>query len=175
MPRLIASAVSACVLLAACQATEPPESTPLSPAASAAPATGMPGGDHSDTPSETARLQGRATYRERMLPPPGSVLTVQLIDNLLADTPKAVIADTTVTGIAAPPFAFELTYPVDALRDNGMYGLHAALRGPDGRLLFVTDTRVPVTPGSHEHPELMMVRVAGNAAAGADTPRPERP
>jgi uncharacterized membrane protein len=59
-------------------------------------------------------------------------------------------------------------YDPAKIRANGMYGLHASLRGADGHLLFVTDTRVPVTPGDPKTVEFIMKRVsAGDAVAPA--------
>lgn len=148
-PVLVALAVA--VLIAACK---PQESAPLPP---------MTQGAHAVT--------GTATYRERIAPPPGSSLRVQLLDNLLADTPKAVIAQTTVKDAAASPIAFTLPFDPTKLRPNGQYGLHATLAGPDGAPWFVSDTRVPVDPSANVPVEIAMVRVGG-ASASADAPEP---
>ncbi|GAB3332481.1 YbaY family lipoprotein [Marilutibacter aestuarii] len=146
--------------LSACQPTPP------------APATAA--GDAAATPAEAApapadaMIEGRATYRERMLLPPGSRLSVQLLDNQLADTPRAVLAEVEVEDARSSPIPFRLPYDATELRPNGLYGLHASVRGPDGRLLFVTDTRHAVDPASDAPIELLMKRVAGRAAP--DTP-----
>jgi uncharacterized lipoprotein YbaY/uncharacterized membrane protein len=144
----------ACLLaLAACQPTTPDGGTPAAaPQASASPA-----------------IRGSATYLERMAPPPGATLSVQLIDNQLADTPAAVVATAEFKDPAGPPFAFVLPYDPAKLRENGQYGLHAGLRDAQGTLWFVTDTRVPVTPGSPEPVEFRMVRAGTPAAAAAPT------
>lgn len=111
-------------------------------------------------PDAQAAIHGQATYRERIAPPPGSTLTVQLIDNLLADTPDAVIAITQVHDAKGPPFKFALPYEAKKLRKDGSYGLHASLRDAEGTLWFVTDTRTAVVPGSGEPVELRMVRAS---------------
>src|SRR5687768_1232149 len=92
-------------------------------------------------PTESNYIHGSAYFRERIKIPPGADFTVQLIDNQLADTPNAVIAETTLEDVAGPPFDFSLQYDPAKIRANGMYGLHASLRGVDGDLLFATDTR----------------------------------
>lgn len=124
-----------------------------------------PGGDAAPRQVSATRTQavihGRATYLERIKMPPGADLVVQLIDQQLADTPQAVIASLQLDDVAGPPYEFTLPYDPSKLRGNGMYGLHASLRGPDGALWFVTDTRVPVTPGNNDVVELRMVRVPG--------------
>ena len=105
-------------------------------------------------------IHGQALYRERIAPPPGATLTVQLIDNQLADTPEAVIATTQVRDAKGPPFAFALRYDAGKLRENGSYGLHASLRDAEGTLWFVTDARTSVKPGSADPVELRLVRVS---------------
>ena len=147
----LAAAIATAFLLGGC---EPQEST-------APPTPPTTQGAHAVT--------GNATYRERIMPPPGSSLRVQLLDNLLADTPKAVIAETTVTDFAGPPIAFTLPFDPAKLRENGQYGLHATLAGPDGRPMFVSDTRVPVDPSANVPVEIGMIHVG---APSADTSAP---
>lgn len=114
-----------------------------------------------------AVIQGRALYLERIAPPPGATLSVQLVDNQLADTPAAVVASADFHDLKGPPFAFTLPYDPAKLRPNGMYGLHAGLRDAQGTLWFVTDTRVPVTPGASAPVEFRMVRAGGDPAPPA--------
>ena len=115
--------------------------------------------------SALTTIHGRATYLERIKMPPGANLVVQLVDNQLADTPQAVIASVRLDDVAGPPYEFTLPYDATKLRAGGMYGLHANLHGPDGELWFITDTRVPVTPGSSDVVEFRMVRVPGEGEA----------
>ncbi len=114
-------------------------------------------------------ITGKATYLERILMPAGSRLQVQLIDNQLADTPTAVLAEVKLDNAAGPPYAFTLSYDPAKLRPGGQYGLHAALYGPDDKLWFVTDTRVPVVPTDNTPVEFRLVRVAdeGKATSGS--------
>ena len=113
-------------------------------------------------------VHGRAIYLERITVPAGATLTVQLIDQRLADTPAAVLASAEVHDAKGPPFEFTLPYDPGKLREGGQYGLHASLRDADGRLWFVTDTQVPVTPSKTDAVEVRMILVAGSAT-GADT------
>lgn len=128
-----------------------------------------PDGDASPRQSSAAATQavirGRATYLERVKMPPGADLAVQLVDLQRADSPQAVIASLQLDDVAGPPYEFTLPYDPTRLRAKGMYGLHASLRGPDGELWFVTDARVPVTPGNNDVIELRMVRVPGEGEA----------
>lgn len=150
--------VAIALALGACQrdATDAPGGTATAPA----PATpSMTQGAHAVT--------GTATYVERIAPPPSASLRVQLLDNLLADTPQAVIAETVLTDVAGPPFAFSLPFDPSKLRPGGQYGLHASLSGGDGKLWFVSDTRVPVDPARNEPVEIRMIRVTGNDATAS--------
>lgn len=118
-------------------------------------------------PTESNFIHGSAYTLERIKIPPGADFSVQLIDTQLADTPQAVIAETTLEDVAGTPYNFSLQYDPSKIRANGQYALHASLRGVDGNLLFVTDTRVPVTPGDQKVVEFRMVRVSTG-----DTPQP---
>ncbi|MET0329220.1 MAG: YbaY family lipoprotein [Luteimonas sp.] len=91
----------------------------------------------------SVRIQGEAVYFEKILMPEGSRLRVQVLDNQLADTPAAVLAER-VTTVGAGPYEFVIDVPRTKLRDGGQYGLHASVSMPDDSLRFVTDTRVPV-------------------------------
>jgi uncharacterized lipoprotein YbaY len=137
--------------------------------------TGASSGGSAASASEHA-ITGTATYLERIKMPPGASLRVQLIDNRLADTPKAVLSEMTMKDVAGPPYRFTLPYDPSRLRDGGVYGLSAALYGPDGQLWFITHTREPFDPIDGTPVELRMQRVPGpgEAQAGpaaADTTR----
>lgn len=134
-------------------------------AACQSPATAPTSGDTPAAAKPATTIQGRAIYLERIAPPPGAVLSVQLIDNQLADTSAAVIASADFADLKGPPFVFSLPYDPARLRPNGMYGLHAGLRDAQGALWFVTDTRVPVTPGSSAPVEFRLVRSGGDPVA----------
>ena len=88
--------------------------------------------------SSQRMITGTATYLERVKMPPGSSLHVQLIDNHMADTQKAVMSEITMKDVAGPPYKFTLPYDPNKLRDVGVYTLNATLYGPDGQLWFAT-------------------------------------
>lgn len=168
LPIAVAAALAATLALAACQPATTPDppanpSTDAPPGEAAGSGPGSPAAPATDTGA--AEIRGTATYRERMRMPPGTALTVQLIDNRLADTPAAVVAERRFDDASGPPYAFVLPFDPAKLRPGGDYGLHASLRDPEGRLAFVTDTRVAVTPGSVAPVELLLKRVASSDAA----------
>ncbi len=104
------------------------------------------------------RIHGSAYFLERMLLPPDAVLDVQLIDDRVADTANAVIAQQTFAHLQGPPYDFVLNYDPGSVQKGMSYSLHAALRSGDGHLEFVTDSRVPVTIGSKDVVSFRMVR-----------------
>ncbi len=108
----------AALVLAACAATPGPNAS-----------TGM------TTVSVTS------TYRERILLPPGHVLTVRIEDVSLADAPAVVLAETRQTLEGGPPYAVTLGVPTGQIDPRHTYATRADIRDADGRLVFVTDTR----------------------------------
>jgi uncharacterized lipoprotein YbaY len=155
-----ALALAGCVAVSGCQspssdssAATPATTTDTASVAPAAPAS----------PSAQAVIRGRAMYYEKIKLPPGGYLVVQLIDNQLADTPKAVIAQTRLEDVAGAPYDFVLPYEPAKLRPDGQYGLHASLYGPQGNLIFVTDARVPFTPGTEDVGEFRMKMANGRS------------
>lgn len=120
------------------------------------------GGSASLTGTMMPTVTGSATYRERMMAPPGSVLKVVLQDTSLADAAAVNLAE-----FSAPldeggvPKAFTLT-PTQPMDPRMTYTVRATILGPDAALLWTTDTvnRVPVTgAASVDVGELVMVKV----------------
>lgn len=116
-------------------------------------------------PAARTVVTGSATYRERMIAPPGSVLTVLLQDTSRADAPALTLA--TWSGLlddSGVPRTFELT-PEGPFDPRMAYTVRAAIRGPDGALLWTTDTshRVPAAgdgTGTYDIGEIVMVQAA---------------
>ena len=112
-------------------------------------------------PADQAEVTGTAAYRERILLPPGHVLTVRLEDVSLADAPSRTLAEqvTPLEG-RGPPYAFNLAYDPAEIRANHSYAVRAEIRDPEGRLRFTTDTRHSViTGGAPMSVDIMMVAV----------------
>jgi uncharacterized lipoprotein YbaY len=145
MRRSLPFLLAACALsLAACQ------SAPTrSKAAAAIPA------------NATAVLHGSASYLERIAPPQGAALEVQLIADASGDAPQT-IAMQRFDGLRGPPYAFDLHYDPTRLHAGGTYSLRAALRDARGHLQFVTPARVPVTPGDKGVVALRLSRAAAD-------------
>jgi len=134
--------LSIAALLTACAGDEDAQSPVTEPAA--APAV----------------ISGTATYRERMLLPPGSQLEVGLQDISLADVPAIILATQRIDDPGAPPFKFQLEYDPAAIDPSHTYAVRATVRN-DGRLMFTTDTVYPVlTRDAGTSVDLLLVRVS---------------
>lgn len=131
-------------------------------------ATGLAACTH--VPSESAAaieagklvITGKATYRERMKAPEGSVLKVVLQDTSRADAPAIDLADWSISmDEGGVPVKFTLV-PPDGLDPRMTYTLRATITGPDGALLWTTETVERVNlPSSFNinMGELVMVKV----------------
>ncbi|PQZ82768.1 MULTISPECIES: YbaY family lipoprotein [unclassified Brevundimonas] len=116
----------------------------------------MPGEESASTQVEVI-----AAYRERIMLPPGHVLTVKVEDVSLMDAPARVLAQTTqpLDG-RGPPYAVTLSVPNSQIDARHTYAVRAEIRDPAGALRFTTDTRHSVlTNGAPNKADIMMVGV----------------
>lgn len=103
-------------------------------------------------------IEGTATYRERMLLPPGSRLEVTVEDISLADVPATVLSRTVVQLSGAPPYPFTVQYRASGMAPGHRHGIRARIEH-EGRLLFITDTHHALPrPDDAEPLQLMLVR-----------------
>nr|WP_290919988.1 META domain-containing protein [Hyphomonas sp. 34-62-18] len=124
------------------------------------------------SPQEEAAVltvKGSATYRERMAAPKGSVLKVELSDTSRADAPAISLADWSDSlddGGVPKKFTLRLNEPLDP---RLTYTLRATVTGPDGALLWTTDTvhQVSEVAGELDAGTLVMVKVQPAPAAAA--------
>ena len=114
-----------------------------------------------ETPDNMTDVSVTATYRERIMLPPGHTLTVKVEDVSRADAPSRVIAETrqALDG-RAPPYAVTLSVPNDKIDSRMEYAARAEIRDPSGALRFTTDTRHSVlTRGASNRADIVMVGV----------------
>jgi len=102
-------------------------------------------------------VQGTVTYRERMMLPPGSLITVELIDISIADIALEPIASQVLAGATDPPFSFSLTSG-ENIDERRRLAIRARIVSEDGDLLWVTDTSTVVT-ATREPIEVLLRRV----------------
>ena len=108
-----------------------------------------------------ATITGEVVYRERMMLPQGSTVTVRLEDVALQDVAATVIAETSFTPSGGPPFAFELQYYPPQILPKGRYALRARIEA-GGRLMFINDTHIDAFPEEGGPVEILVRRVSGN-------------
>lgn len=106
----------------------------------------------------SASVGGSATYRERMMLPPGAVFEARLLDVSLADAPSLTLGSTRVVDPRVP-LNFSIAYDPARLQARHRYIVSATIRLND-QLLFITDTAHPVLGDSGvQQVELLLKRV----------------
>jgi len=108
-----------------------------------------------------SEVTGTVTYRQRIALPPDAVMTVQIQDVSLADTPSQVIGEQVIEEPGQVPIPYAVEYRYRDIEDSHMYSMQARIEDAEGNLLFVNDTSVPVlTQGfSAEEVEIVVVPV----------------
>jgi len=121
----------------------------------------------SETADTPIRLEGVATYRERIALPPDAKLTVVIEDVSLADAPATVLATTVVDPAGQPPIRFTIEYPAASIVEGHRYAVRARIER-SAQLLFTTDTFQALPPPGNTSPlELRLVRVGQPPAAAS--------
>ena len=141
---LLLAALNATVLLTAVACREPAQTAAQAP--------------------ESAVISGTVSYRERMALTDRAELTVTLADVSRQDVAATVIAERIITDPGQVPIRFELEYPTAEIDERMSYSLRATIHDR-GRMLFTTDTHVPVlTRGAGREAKLVLVAVNERAA-----------
>jgi putative lipoprotein len=114
----------------------------------------------------TGRVDGSATYRERMALSPDAELRVQLFE-MAQDSAPTQVADTTVRPRGRQvPLPFVLRYDPKAVDPKHVYAVRATILS-EGRLLFTSTAVVKVITWDHpDRVDLVLTRAAGAATAG---------
>ncbi len=123
------------------------------------PATEMTG----PTPVTTT-VSGTVTYRQRTALPPGAVTTVQLQDVSLADAPATILGEQQIAMDGkSVPVPYVIAYDPAAIDPRNTYSVAARITDAGGKLLFISDTMIPVI--TRDSPtadvEIVVVPVAG--------------
>lgn len=110
-----------------------------------------------DMTTGTTIVNVTATYRERILLPPGHNLTVRVEDVSLADAPAKIIAETSESLTGAPPHRVTLGFLTSQIDPRHTYAARAEIRDAAGALVFVTDTRHAIlTQGAPASAEIVL-------------------
>lgn len=113
-------------------------------------------------PSTGASVSGEATYRERIVVPPGTRFEAVLEDVSLADAPSVRIGEAVIENAGQPPYRFSIAYDPKQIVASHTYAVRATLRH-DQRLLFTSDTHTPViTRGNPDDVRIVMKSVTAS-------------
>jgi putative lipoprotein len=97
--------------------------------------------------SQQFKITGRATYREFMALPAGSVVIVKLLDVSRADVVAITLAEQRiVTNGKQVPFPFSLMVAKDKLHKSIANTISIRIESDRGELLWITDANHPVEP-----------------------------
>ena len=95
---------------------------------------------------QSVTVTGSIAYRERIALPPTAQIEVSHDDVSLADAPARNLARQAFAADGKQvPFAFTLTVDKARIEPRNSYAVSARITGPDGKLMFITDTRNSVT------------------------------
>jgi putative lipoprotein len=120
-------------------------------------------------PVAAETVTGTATYRERLMLPPGAVLEVTVEDVARAGAPAEVVGQSVLTPRGGPPWPFEVAVDPSRVTPASRLTLRATLRR-DGTLIFTTDRLTPVLTGdAPSHADLVLVRVSSEVPTLAGT------
>ncbi|KQW79669.1 YbaY family lipoprotein [Brevundimonas sp. Root1279] len=108
---------------------------------------------------DTTQVHVSVSYRERIMLPPGHVVSVRVEDVSRADAPAVVVGEASMTtGERGPPYELTVDVPTNRIDPRLEYAVRAEIREPGGALRFTTDTRHSVlTRGAPDRAEIMLV------------------
>ena len=112
---------------------------------------------------EEASVTGTVIYRERIALPDDAVVTVQLQDVSKQDVKAAVMGEQVIkTEGKQVPIDYAVPYDEDAIDERFTYSVSARIEDGAGKLLFISDTVIPVITRDNptEDVEILVVSVA---------------
>jgi uncharacterized lipoprotein YbaY len=93
--------------------------------------------------SGLARLEGEIYWEDGGVLPPGSTVSVQIVNASLADATE-ILAQTSFEAQGQPPIDFFVEYEESAVDERMLYTATVRIEDPDGNLLYITQTAQPV-------------------------------
>jgi copper homeostasis protein (lipoprotein) len=118
------------------------------------------------------RIEGTATYRERMALPPGAIFEAFLEDVSIADARSTVVARATIHGPSQPPIQFSIPYDPARIDSRRAYAVRARILFDD-RAQFKSEGEPVLTRGAGRSVDLLLHR--GDPGVGVTTPPPQLP
>ena len=114
--------------------------------------------------ADTKKLKVSVFYRERIMLPTGSELTVTLADVAKMDVAAEVIATKTIPAEGGPPFEVSLDYDPSSLNDRGKYAVRASIKKGE-ELLFTSTEHIEAFKNPEDIPVEIMVRSLARKSA----------
>lgn len=116
-------------------------------------------------------VTGTVTYRQRIALPPDAVVTVRVEDVSRADAPADLIGEQVIkTEGKQVPIPFTVAYDRADIEEGHRYNVGARIEDGSGKLLFISDTLIPVITGGKPTAdiEIVVVPVGGSRAPSSD-------
>lgn len=121
-------------------------------------------------PSLTANaVSGTVTTPERSALPPDAVLTVSLQDVSLADAPAKLLGEQQISMDGqSVPVPYSIAYDPATIDPRNSYSVAARITDAGGKLLFISDTMIPVITRDNptQDVEIVVVPVPGQTGGG---------
>jgi putative lipoprotein len=112
---------------------------------------------------EDAAVSGTVIYRERIALPDDAVVKVQLQDVSKMDVKAEVLGEQMMkTEGKQVPIDYSVPFEEEAIDERFTYAVSARIEDGAGKLLFISDTVIPVITGDNptEDVEILVVSVA---------------
>ena len=93
--------------------------------------------------SGLARLEGQIYWEDGGVLPPGSTVSVQIVNASLADATET-LTQTSFDAEGLPAIDFFVEYEESKMDDRMTYTATVRIEDPDGKLLYITQTSQPV-------------------------------
>ncbi len=113
-------------------------------------------------------VTGTATFRERIALPPAAVFEAVLEDVSRADTMAIRVAQTRFAAFGNPPIAFTIVFDPARIDSNRTYVVRVRIL-LDEKLLFTTDTAIPVITRGNPTRVSILLRSTAAAPIPVDT------
>ena len=112
---------------------------------------------------EAPAVSGTVVYRERIALPDDAVVTVQLRDVSLMDVEAQLLGEEVIHPDGGQvPIPYKVPYDAEAIDERNSYSMSARIEDGSGKLLFISDTAIPVITRDNptEGVEIVTVSVA---------------
>jgi putative lipoprotein len=116
------------------------------------------------------KIEGNVWYRERMLLPPDSEVSIILEDVARMDVSAELIAVTRFKPQGGPPYSFTLAYDPAKIHEKGRYALRARIEA-NGRLIFTSTEHIPAFDRDPDKPVKILVSQVSSTKTKGNAPQ----